>query len=319
MTIWKKCIFIVVLVVFIGLSLSFTFVSIARDTFEYKEGENIAEIPGLSGWEFYGFNGNSETTELRVDYVRDENGNNPDPAKPVIAVGDFTVVSDEYVEFIYIGKDVRYIADSAFYYCKNLKAVFVDEENEHFISVDGVLFTKDMKTLILHPIGNGEWQKEQNITDTADTYIIPEGVENVGSYSFYKNGSLVHLTFPSTLKSIGDMAFFGCGSMWTVWLPEGLEAIGADAFSYCSSLSPVMYIPATVKNIGDYAFFSCTGIKAVYMGAENEEALETGESWLPKNVLKALFHVAVTPEYGKSLDEAKAEKVRLDNEASKEG
>ena len=107
MTIWKKCIFIVVLVVFIGLSLSFTFVSIARDTFEYKEGENIAEIPGLSGWEFYGFNGNSETTELRVDYVRDENGNNPDPAKPVIAVGDFTVVSDEYVEFIYIGKDVK--------------------------------------------------------------------------------------------------------------------------------------------------------------------------------------------------------------------
>ncbi len=319
MSVWKKCIFITVLVIFIGASVSFTFVSIARDTFEYRESEDIAEISGLSGWEFFGFNGNSETTELRIDCVRDENGANPDLSKPVIAVGDFTVVSDEYVEFIYIGKNVEYIADSAFYYCKNLKAVFVDEENKHFTSVDGVLFTKDMKTLILHPIGNGEWQKEQGITDNADTYIIPEGVENVGSYSFYKNGSLVHLTFPSTLKTIGNMSFFGCGSMWTVWLPEGFESIGADAFSYCSSLSPVMYIPASVKHIDDYAFFSCTGIKSVFMGAENEEALETGESWLPKNVLKVLFHVAVTPEYGKTLDEAKAEKIRLDNEAAKEG
>ena len=40
--------------------------------------------------------------------------------KPVVAVSDFTIVSDEYVEFIHIGKDVKYISDSAFYYCKQL-------------------------------------------------------------------------------------------------------------------------------------------------------------------------------------------------------
>ena len=41
---------------------------------------------------------------------------------------------------------------------------------------------------------------------------------------------------------------------------------------------------------------------------------------LIQNVLKVLFHVAITPEYGKTLDEAKAEKIRLDNEAvSQEG
>ena len=61
MAIWKKAVFITVLVVFIGLSLSFTFFSIARDTFEFREAENIADIEGLDGWEFYGFNGNSDT------------------------------------------------------------------------------------------------------------------------------------------------------------------------------------------------------------------------------------------------------------------
>lgn len=319
MATWKKIAFVVVLVTFIGLSLSFTFFSIARDTYEYREETNICEIEGLDGWEFYGFNGNSDTKELNIDFVRDVRGENPDTGKPVAAVGDFTVVSDEYVEFINIGKDVRYIADSAFYYCKQLKAVFVDDENPYYCDVDGVLYTKDMKTLVLHPIMNGQWKVEQGLADTADTFAIPEGVENVGNFSFYKNHDLVHLTFPSTLKTIGDMAFFSCGNMWTVWLPEGLLSIGADAFSYCGSISPVMYIPSTVTDIDDYAFFSCGGIKTMYMGAQSEDGITFGESWLPKNVLKVLFHVAITPEYGKTLEDAKAEKIRLDNEAAKEG
>jgi len=316
---WKKVAFVLVLVLFIGLSLSFTFFSIARDTFEYQLQENIAEIEGLNGWEFYGFNGNSDTKEVYIDFVRAEDGSSPDETKPVVSVGDFTIVSDEYVEFIHIGKDVQYIADSAFYYCKQLRAVFVDEANPYFTSVDGVLYTKDMKTLILRPILNGQWTVEQGLAETADTFVIPEGVENVGSFSFYKNTDLVHLTFPSTLKTIGDMSFFGCGNMWSIWLNEGLESIGADAFSYCGSISPVMYIPSTVKFIDDYAFFSCGGISTMYMGAESEASIELGESWLPKNVLKVLFHVAITPEYGKTLEEAQAEKIRLDNEKAKEG
>ncbi len=319
MATWKKAVFIIVLVVFVGLSVSFTFFSIARDTFEYREEVNIAGIEALDGWEFYGFNGNSETKEIYIDYVRDEKGENPDKQKPVIAVGDFTVVSDEYVEFIHIGKDVRYISPSSFYYCKQLKAVFVDKQNPYYCDVDGVLFTKDMKTLVLHPILNGQWKVAEKIADTADTFAIPEGVENLGSFCFYKNTDLVHLTLPSTLKSIGDMTFFGCGNMWSVWLPEGLESIGADAFTYCGSISPVMYIPSTVKAIDDYAFFSCGGIQKMYMGAENEENIEFGESWLPKNVLKVLFHVAITPEYGKTPEDAQAEKIRIDTEAAKEG
>lgn len=315
---WKKIVFVVVLVLFIALSLSITFFSIARDTFEYRNRENIDKIEGLNGWEFYGFNGNPDTPEIYIDYVRNDKGENPEPDKPVVAVGNFTVVSDEYVQFIHIGKDVRYISESAFYYCKQLRAVLVDEENPYYRSVDGVLFTKDMKTLVLHPIMNGQWKAEQGMAETPDTFGIPEGVEHVGSFSFYKNTDLVHLTFPSTLKTIGDMSFFGCGSMWSVWLPEGLRSIGADAFSYCGSISPVMYIPATVTQIADYAFFSCGGISTMYMGAQSEEEVECGESWLPKNVLKGVLHVAITPEYGKTLADAQAEKLRLDTEREKE-
>ncbi len=316
MATWKKVLFVITLITFIGLSVFFTFYSIARDTFEFKEKTDIAGIEDLDGWVFYGFNGNAGTKEVHIDFVRDKNGNNPDESRPVVAVDDFTIVSDEYVEFLHIGKDVEYIDPAAFYYCKKLKAVYVDEENEHFCAVDGILYSKDMKRLILHPIRNAEWLVEQGKAETKDTFVVPEGVEEIGSYSFYKNVDLVHLTFSSTLKSIGDMAFFGCNNMWSIRLPEGLETIGADAFSYCWSMSPVMYIPASVKFVDHHAFFGCTALKVFYMGAESKEDIELGDAWLPKSVSKAVFYVHPKPEYGKTYEESLAEKERIDSQNS---
>ena len=54
------------------------------------------------------------------------------------------------------------------------------------------------------------------------------------------------------------------------------------------------------------------------MGVENEDAFSAGESWLPKNESKVLFNVATDPVFGKTLEDAQAEKIRLDNEAEKE-
>ncbi len=319
MKLWKKIVFVVVLVTFISLSLFFTFYSIARDTFEFEEQTSVGGIENLDGWVFYGFNGNANVKDVHIDFVRDEKGQNPDESKPVIGVDEFTIVSDEYVEFIYIGKDVRYIHERAFYYCKMLKAVFVDEENPYFTSVDGVLFTKDMKNLVLHPICNGDWLVEEGKAKTNDTYVIPDGVETIGGCSFYKNTALVHLTIPDSVKHINDMAFFGCNNMWTVWLNEGLETIGDDAFSYCWSMAPVLYIPSTVETIEKYAFYNCTGVTTVYMGAESEADLSLAESWLPKSLKKAMFNVEPEPVFGKTLDDAIAEKDRIDKLNAEEG
>lgn len=315
---YKKVIFVVVLIAVISLSMLFTFYSIARDTYEFKEQENIGAI-SVNGWVFYGFSGNSKTTDVKIDYARDKNGDNPDESKPIVGIDSFTIVSDEYVEFITIGKDVQYISEQAFYYCKQLKAVFVDEENPYFKSVDGSLYSKDGKTLLLHPICNADWLVEQGLVKTNDTYNIPEGVENVSGYSFYKNDKLVHLTFPSTLKTIGDMAFFGCNNMWSVWLPEGLETIGNDAFSNDWCMSPIMYIPSTVKEIGHDAFFNCTSLSIFYMGAADDSNIELGENWLPKSIDSGILNKAPKPEYGKTLEDALTEKERIDNANAEKG
>ena len=149
---WQKATFIIVLVLFIAASVTISFFSMARAPFEYEYHTENADIPGNEGWVLFGFNGNNNTKEVFIDYVRDEDGNNPDESKPVSAVGDFTMNTDEYVEVIHIGKDVKYIDETSFFYCKELRAIEVDETNKYYTSVDGVLYTKDMKTLLSYPI-----------------------------------------------------------------------------------------------------------------------------------------------------------------------
>lgn len=292
---WQKATFIIVLVAFIIASVTISFVSMARAPFEYEYHTAPESEYSVEGWVLFGFNGNNSTKEVHIDYVRDENGNNPDTSKPVSAVGKFTMNTDEYVEIIYIGKDVEYIDETSFFYCKELKSIEVDEANEFYTSVDGVLYTKDMKKLILYPLKKAE-----------AVYTIPEGVERIASGAFYKNETLTEVNLPSTLKEIGDMAFFKCEKISLVTLPDGLREIGPDAFSYCQGMTPVMYIPDSVKEIGSFAFYSCSNLKEFYMGAQSEEHIAAGDSWLPKNIKKVVINVAPEAQYGKSREEAVA-------------
>ncbi len=301
---WQKATFIIVLAVFIIASTTISFVSMARAPFEYEYQTEIADVPGNEGWVLFGFNGNTSTKEVYIDYVRDEDGNNPDKSKPVSAVGDFTMNTDEYVETIYIGKDVKYIDETSFFYCKMLKAIEVDEANEYYTSVDGVLYTKDMKKLLVYPI-----MKENT------SYTIPNGVERVGSCAFYKNATLTKIDLPETLKEIGDMAFFKCENISLVTLPDGLEKIGSDAFSYCQGMKPVMFIPESVKEIDSFAFYSCPNLKEFYMGAESNENITFGDSWLPKNIKKTVVNIAPEEQYGMTREDAN----KRINELLKEG
>lgn len=188
---------------------------------------------------------------------------------PVTDIPNFTGFNLEYAEKIVIGKNVETIGEWAFTNNQKLKEFSVSEENEHFCSVDGVLFTKDMKTLVYYPCA------------ASSTYVIPDSVEEIRSKAFYKAGNLKNLTLPSSLKSIGEKAFFRCGSLENVVLPEGIENIAKDAFGYCTALTEVT-IPASIKTIGEYAFYNCTSLLNVTVGAKESE-VSLGKDWQPTN------------------------------------
>ncbi len=288
----SKIVFILFLAVFVGASVYFSFDTIARPTYEF---EYKTEINGTSdeGWAFIGFNGNQNTKEVRIDYMRDSNGENPDKSKPISLIDSYTFVSDEYVEYIYIGKDVKYINERAFVYCKQLRAIFVDDDdNPYFTDINGILFSKDMKKMILYPIcycthivysdieQNGEvtgigmdyreafrikgsTRDEQytdlksKVSDDISRELFDELVEN-GVMAPY-----IGTYYVIAAESDGVLAV---KKYWssdeTYSIPEGVEKIEANCFYKCDRLQKID-LASTVKEIGDMAFFKCTGISLV--------------------------------------------------------
>lgn len=201
--------------------------------------------------------------------------------KPVTGIADFAAVNLENVTKITIGRNVSEIGLWALANNKKLTAVEVDEGNEYFCDKDGVLYTKDMKTLLFYPMARGvtEIKDEAGNTVKAISYEIPEGVECVRTKAFYKCSDIRSLTLPSTLKSIEEKAFFRC-SITEIILPDGLETIGKDAFSYTALKT--IDIPSSVKEIGEYAFYNCTSLLEINVGSPEAE-LTLGQKWYPTN------------------------------------
>jgi hypothetical protein len=184
---------------------------------------------------------------------------------------------------VVIGKNVKTIGDWAFANNQQLLAFEVDPENQYFCSVDGVLYTKDMKTLVSYPIKKDVktvTDKDNNKFEVSE-YTIPNGVETIRSKAFYKCKTIQKLTLPSTVKTIEEKAFFRCERLEDIILPNSIQQIGKDAFSYCTKFTKIV-IPNSIIAIGDYAFYNCTSLLDItVMKAEADITL--GEKWYPTN------------------------------------
>ena len=198
---------------------------------------------------------------------------------------------DSYIETVYIGKDVKELRGESFVNLRALKEFVVDEQNESFCAVDGVLYTKDMKTLLCVP----------KAYEGGKTFIVPETVEVI-SRSALSDCKFEEVLLPEGLKRIESMAFLKAenlkeinsykGSKTYASLPEGLEFIGLDAFNYASGLT-YLYIPSSIKEIGAYSFCYCAktqaegnkiGVTEVNVGlsAESFKKITAGEHWVPE-------------------------------------
>lgn len=211
---------------------------------------------------------------------------------PVTKIADFSATNLEYVTEFIIGKNVKEIGVWALENNQHITSYEVDDENKHFCDIDGVIYTKDMKSLLFYPIA-------KDLTDTKDEngnnikiskYTIPDGVETIRSKAFYKCGYLAEINVPDSVKRIEEKTFFRCEKIDEIKLPESLEFIGKDAFSYCYGLTE-LDIPANVKQIDEYAFYNCTNLLTVNVD-NSESNMTLGNKWYPTN-------------QGKNIDELK--------------
>lgn len=130
----------------------------------------------------------------------------------------------DFVTSITIPASVTIIKELAFYCCDSLTEIKVVEENTVYTSIDGVLFSKDKKTLCCYPPGR------------SGIYTVPDGVTVIGDNAFSVCRKLTTVMLPNGVHSIGEKAFFG-SSLSDISIPKSVSFTGSNAFQQTSLTS----------------------------------------------------------------------------------
>jgi len=144
--------------------------------------------------------------------------------------------------------------------CKHLAAVNIEPGGD-FCSVDGIVYTADMKTLVCAPPGrNGSLTVPDTVEHIGDyalgfcqvnELILPDGLKTIGDHGCY-NMPITSIDIPASVTELGAYAFRDCKLLTNVKLHDGLEKIGICAFD--GTKPNELYIPDTVTECGKYLF-----------------------------------------------------------------
>ena len=163
--------------------------------------------------------------------------------------------------------------------CVNLSNISVDSGNVYFSSENGILYSKDKKTLYAYPTASGNYEIPSNVTTIYGSAFrgcsqltkvkIPSSVTGMGSYAFADCAKLETVEIPETVSTIENNVFYNCDSMESISFPESVTTIGSYAFGECDKLTNLV-IPSTVNTIQYNAFAYCSSLQTIFYPADAE-------------------------------------------------
>lgn len=284
----KKTVFILILSLFVGVSITLSFSSLSKARFTYKETED--------GYLLADFHANKTDSVLEVGPVFSEDGQTQ-PEQQVTAVREYAVCCNENTAFILIGKSVRDIPNTAFYSMSALSAVLVDPENPDYCAVDGVLYRQENgkpAELILYPARNylyralltlGETppanaeaaaaleKKAARLEEKCKPWLeaMKKDEADKGTFGISdaeKEALTAALSYDISagVSRIGEMAFAECGDLFYVSIPEGVAEIASMAFFKCGELRE-LGLPDSLQTLGSDAFSYCAKLPEIFIPA----------------------------------------------------
>ena len=102
--------------------------------------------------------------------------------------------------------------------CSSLNKIEVDDKNNLFCSIDGVLYSKDKTIIVRCPEGK---TGDYNIIDTVDEIL---------ERAFYYCKIVQKIVIPESVTKIGFRAFWGCESITHLFIPSKTIDIDVTAF-----------------------------------------------------------------------------------------
>ena len=139
-------------------------------------------------------------------------------------------------------------------YCPALETIEVKDSNTKYVFDNGVLFSKDKKTLVLC------------LSTKSGVYDVPVGTETIEGYAFANASKITALNIPDSVSKIVYNAFhcpefggFGCSSLCSITFGNGLNTIDSGAFGKIAFYADDKSLDASVDNLKEKSFAVCNG------------------------------------------------------------
>ena len=155
---------------------------------------------------------------------------------PVTAIDKVTSSHyDADITSIQIPDSVARISNDALYQYFAVENIIVDENNNNYSSVDGVLFNKNKTELIRYP----------------------------------ENNKRIDYKVPDSVTTIGAAAFDSCIHLVKIEIPDSVTNIGKDAFNWCVALKRIE-LPSSVSNMEFMMFYGCKDLTDIIISNDNK-------------------------------------------------
>ncbi len=186
---------------------------------------------------------------------------------PVKEIGDRAFKFCSELTQIIIPERITYIGDDAFTGCTRLTQIIVNENNTRYKSIDGNLYSKN-GWLLCYAYGK-----------KSTTFVIPDGVTNIGRSAFEHCNYLTEVVIPNSVRTISENAFNDCNNLTSIAIPNSVTSIGECAFGGCN-LTEIL-ISDSVTTIGQAAFSWCFNL-TIYCKAKSKPN-GWHSNWNPSN------------------------------------
>ena len=178
-------------------------------------------------------------------------------------------VDNTFVNYVKLGSGFETFDVEHFTGMSSLEKVIISENHPDYCTVDGVVFDKEMKTLLFYP---------ENKPDSV--YAIPDTVTTIGENAFQNVKNLTKLYIPESVTNVNDNTFSNYSALTEIYYKNGdtdnevvyeYEVVNENSIrlTYYKDKNTVVSVPEqidgyTVVGVADDTFKDCiyaTGIK----------------------------------------------------------
>ena len=151
-------------------------------------------------------------------------------ADSVTALGESCLRACDKLTSLFLPTGVSVLGEECMFNCPGLQTIEVAEDNAAYASVEGVLYTKDKRTLLKCPEA-----KEGSVGVDNSTVII-------GEWAFDNCMKVTEVILPVSVTTIESFAFSNCRSIASIFILPNVRKIEASAFRYWQSSQEIRFI-----------------------------------------------------------------------------